>query len=96
MKHRDSSPDPVAGQDDRDRTPVQPDYARGRLDREGRPTESGEVGEPNFATTDIDPAEPDPIPAGTPNFATTNIDPAEADPIDPNRPNFATRDQDLS
>lgn len=95
MKHRDSSPDPVAGQDDRDRTPVHPDYARGPLEQ-GRSTGSGELGEPNFATTDIDPAEPDPNPAETPNFATTNIDPAEADPIDPHRPNFATRDQDLS
>jgi hypothetical protein len=95
MKHRDSSPHPVTGQDDRDTTPVQPDFARGRLDREGRPAEMGEVGEPNFATTDIDPGEPDPIPPGTPSYATKDIDPDEPDPIDPDRPSFATRDQQL-
>jgi hypothetical protein len=95
MKHRDGSSESVAGDDERGSGAVEPDFARENLNRDGRLAEVGEVEEPNFATTDIDPAEPDPIPAGTPNFATTDIDPDEADPIDPDRPNFATKDQQL-
>lgn len=95
MKHRDGSSGSVAGADERGTGAVEPDFARENLNRDGRLAEVGEVEEPNFATTDIDPAEPDPIPAGTPNFATTDIDPHEADPVDPDRPNFATKDQQL-
>jgi hypothetical protein len=95
MKHRDSSPEPEARHDDPDATPVEPDYARGSLDREGRSAQVGEAGEPNFATTDIDPGEPDPIPPGTPSFATKDIDPDAPDAVDPDRPSFATRDQQL-
>ncbi len=96
MTHRDGSSDPTAGPVERDPADVQPDYAREDRDPAGREVETGELGSPNFATTDIDPGEPDPIPPGTPNFATRDIDPGEPDPIDPTRPTFATRDQDLS
>jgi hypothetical protein len=92
MKHGDRSSEPAGGGEERDTTAVRPDFARGDRERE---EQMAEVDEPNFATKDIDPAEPDPIPPGTPSFATTDIDPGEVDPIDPDRPNYATRDQQL-
>ncbi len=83
MKHRD---------DDEPDAAARPDYARDDLERD---EQLAEVREPNFATTDIDPNEPDPVPPGTPSFATTDIDPAEADPVDPARANYSTKDQNL-
>ena len=73
---------------------VRPDYAREDVDPDARTGPAGEAPEPTFATKDISPDEPDPIPPGTPNFATHDIDPAAPDPVDPDRPSFATRDVD--
>ncbi len=72
-----------------------PDYARADLERPDRMARVGEAPEPDFATKDIDPAGPDPMPPGTPNFATKDIDPSEPDPIPPGTPNYATKDENL-
>lgn len=89
MRHRDDDEPDTATTNP---GAVRPDYARDDLERNEQPAE---LREPNFATTDIDPAEPDPVPPGAPSFATTDIDPAEPDPVDPGQPNYATKDQDL-
>lgn len=91
MNHGDRSRGPDGGTE-RGATGAGPDFARDDLERDER---LAELDEPNFATRDIDPAEPDPIPAGRPSFATTDIDPDEVDPIDPDQPNYATKDQPL-